>query len=687
SGRGVDFWLLGLALVEVAGITAGVEIVVTLLKFRAPGMSINRLPLFGWAMLVAGLMILFAFTTLLTATLLLELDRIRPTPGVDRPLTNFFNPSRGGSDLLWQHLFWFFGHPEVYIIFIPATGIVSMVVGTFARRISGYTLIAVAIVVTGFLSFGLWVHHMFTTGLPELSKSFFTAASLMIAVASGTQVFAWIASLWGRAPALKVPLLYVLGFVCLFVLGGITGVMIASVPFDWQVHDTFFIVAHFHYVLIGGAVFPILAGLAYWLPKMTGRLLSERLGWWGFGLIFVGFNLTFFPMHLMGFFGMPRRVYTYSAALGLDGYNIVATAGTVLLTAGFLVFVFDVVWSLRRGREAGRDPWGGDSLEWSVDSPPPVYGHFAPPVVDALHPLWTAAPAGVSEAVERARSAMSGAPATFRATLVTDAVHGVPQAVQYLPGASYYPFLAAVGLLLGSVGALAQVYLLVPAGLVFAGGAIAAWLWPKDEVLNMLRSSPIAAETGLPIFPTGSRSTAWWGMVCLVTVLATATATLLFSYFYIRLFSETWPQDGVAQPGLALPIVACLLLVGSAGSQFLAMRGFGRGEARSVQIGMGTTLALRTVFLALEWYHLASIEFSPSTNAYGSLFFVLSWAVWLYVLAGLPINVAAQLRFSRDRDPRGFTALAMQVAALYGYFVAAAGAVVFAALYVSPVVI
>jgi cytochrome c oxidase subunit I+III len=328
SGQGIDFFLLGLGLVEISGITAGAEIVITILRLRAPGMSLSRMPLFVWSVLIMGVMVLFAFTTLLFATLMLELDRAFGM--------HFFNPDGGGNSLLWQHLFWFFGHPEVYIAFIPASGIVSMIVPVFSRRpIAGYTLITVALLVMGFLSFGLWAHHMFATGLPEVTLSFFTAASLLIGIASGIQVFAWIGTMWGRRPELRTPMLFVLGFVILFVLGGITGIMVAVLPFDIQVHDSYFVVAHFHYVLIGGVVFPMMAGVHYWVPKMSGRMLSETIGKWSFWLTFAGFNIAFFPMHVMGFEGMPRRVWTYSQELGLDLMNLIATVGAFVLGAGF----------------------------------------------------------------------------------------------------------------------------------------------------------------------------------------------------------------------------------------------------------------------------------------------------------------------------------------------------------------
>ncbi|HJR17532.1 MAG TPA: cbb3-type cytochrome c oxidase subunit I, partial [Gemmatimonadales bacterium] len=292
-GLNLDFWDIGLSVAEIAALGAAAEMIVAILRMRAAGMTLNRMPLFAWAMLVTGVMIIFAFTPLIVGTAMLELDR--------KGITAFFKPEAGGKPLLWQHLFWVFGHPEVYIMFIPAAGIVSHVVQTFARRpLVSYTLMVLSIVATGFLSFGLWVHHMFTTGLAAVAMGFFTAASLAIAIPNGIQVFGWIATLWGGRPVWRTPLLFVVGFLVIFTIGGLTGVMVGAVPFDWQAHDSYFIVAHFHYVLIGGVIFPLFAGLYYWLPKVTGRLLSEKLGKWNFWLMFVFFNVAFFPMHLSG---------------------------------------------------------------------------------------------------------------------------------------------------------------------------------------------------------------------------------------------------------------------------------------------------------------------------------------------------------------------------------------------------
>jgi cytochrome c oxidase subunit I+III len=679
SGMAQDFWLLGLSMVEVAGITAGVEIVVSILKFRAPGMSLNRMPLFVWAMLVTGLMIIFAFTTLLMATILLELDRALST--------RFFDPEHGGNSLLWQHLFWFFGHPEVYIMFIPATGVISMVVAAFARRpMAAYLLVAVAIVVTGFLSFGLWVHHMFTTGLPELSMAFFTAASLMIATASGAQVFAWIATLWGTRPELKAPLLFALGFLFLFVLGGLTGVMVAVVPFNWQVHDTFFIVAHFHYVLIGGVVFPIFAGLHYWLPKITGRMLNERLGVWSFWLSFVGFNLTFFPMHIMGLLGMPRRVYTYPASLQLDGYNLMATGGAFILAGGFVFFVLNLGWSLKRGRPAGNNPWNAESLEWSMESPPPIYGYFKLPIVYGRHPLWVKSiPATGYERAERAQSALAGAPENWRATLATDALNAEPQAIQYLPGPSLTPLLVSLGVLVGAVGVLVQAYLMAALGMVFAGGAVASWLWPARERLDMMRASGLEEKSGLPIFTTGNPSSGWWGAISLLAILGTAFAVLIYCYFYLRLFSAEWPQDGLALPKLGLPALSTLAMAASSGALWLAGRNYWRGLGRRMHLGFAGCLGGGVLFLILQSVLLGGLEYLPQENAYASLVHVITWCLLLVVLAGLILVAGTQLLARREWDHReGFMALAMQIAAMYWHFTVVMAVLVFGVLHLVP---
>jgi cytochrome c oxidase subunit I+III len=678
AGKGLDFWLLGLAMVEIAGLAAGVEIVVTILKLRAPGMTLDRMPIFVWTMLVVGIMIMFAFTTLLVATALLELDRAAGT--------RFFDPQFGGNSLLWQHLFWFFGHPEVYIMFLPATGVVSMIVATFARRpLYAYSLVVMAIMLTGFVSFGLWMHHMYTSGLPELGLSFFAAASLMIGVASGIQVFAWIGTLWGTGPKLDTPLLYVLGFLFIFVLGGFTGVMIAVVPFDWQVHDTFFIVAHFHYVLIGGVLFPIFAGLHYWLPKITGRMMAEGLGKWSFWLTFVGFNLTFFPMHIMGFLGLPRRVYTYPEMLEIGGYNIVATVGAFIMAAGFVVIVVNLGRSLLSGEEARENPWQGRSLEWTTSSPPPVFSFYRLPYFQRRGRDWKRGTDSPDEVAERATAALAGAPLQWRATLSTDPLSARPQSVQYLAGPSNAPILAALGLLVAFLGVLVEWYLLLPLGLIYTAGILVRWLHPSEKQLKLLRESDVPKRAGLPVFVTGPDSIGWWGMLGLLSMCVSGFAVLFYCYFYLWLFSDQWPQGGIRQPDLPVAAVSYLILAAAGGAVFVGRRSFAAARPRRASLLLAGAAALGLLFIALQGFHLYHLDFRAQTNAYGSIFHVISWTLLLFAAVGIIMIGSALQRLRKDgHDIHGSMALQMQLTGMFWNFNAGAAVAVFAVLYLSP---
>ncbi len=678
SGLGLDFWLLGLGMVEIAGLSAAVEIVVSTLKLRTIGMALHRMPLFVWSSLIAGVMIIFGFTPLLLATLLLEMDR---TLG-----THFFNPTYGGSSLLWQHLFWFFGHPEVYIIFLPATGVVSTIVPTFARRpIVAYMLIVAALMIIGFVSFGLWMHHMYTTGLPEVSMLFFAAASFSVALASGVQIFAWIATLWGSRPRYDTPLLFILGFIFIFVLGGLTGVMVATMPFDWQVHDTYFVVAHFHYVLIGGAVFPLFAGLFYWWPKLTGRMPAGRWGKLAFWLVFVGFNVTFFPMHILGFFGMPRRVYTYPAELELSGYNVAATIGAAVLALGFLTAASTLVWSMRRGRQAGNDPWNGGTLEWSVPSPPPGYGFARPPVVRDLYPLWPrTSPAEPPAALQAVAATLDRRPAGWRATLLTDAVNGRPQALQRLPGPTYVPFIAAVGLLVAASAVLAKSYSLAVAAAIFAAGVIGYWLL-HEPAIERDEAEDLEARLGLPVVASGPRSTGWWGMLGLLAILATALAALVYSYFYLRLYSQQWPQDGLPLPDLTMGYIAYGILAAS--GIVLIGSSWSRRRRRGRPLGaMGGAALLGAGFIGTQLANLLTVPFAPTHSAYASVFFTLNGFILLVAAAGVALQVGLIARSLQSPEPPDAPAqqLRFQVVEMFWYFAVVAGLIAFATTYLSP---
>jgi len=413
-------------------------------------------------MLVTSFLVILAMPAIMVASTSLILDRLVGT--------HFFNPAEGGDVLLWQHLFWFFGHPEVYIIFLPAVGMVSTIVATFTRRpVFGYLAMVMALVATGVLAFGLWVHHMFVAGLPRLGESFFTASSMAIAVPAGLQIFCWLATIWAGKPIFKTPFLFVIGFMVIFVIGGLTGVMVASVPFDTQVHDTYFVVAHFHYVLVGGAVFPLLGAIYYWFPKLTGKMMSETLGRWVFGLIFVGFNLTFFPMHILGLQGMPRRIYTYQPEMPWGGLNMFVSLSAIILAAGFLLFFVDAIRSARAGPVATANPWGAATLEWAASSPPPPYNFARLPVVGSREPLWeeiAAIPVAAGLRVDR------------RELLITSVVEGIPEARESSVGNSIWPLWAALATTLTLIWSIFSPWAVVWGSIPVAVSLI-GWFWPK----------------------------------------------------------------------------------------------------------------------------------------------------------------------------------------------------------------
>ena len=467
-GLNIDYYTLSLAFLSFSTTAGAINFIVTILKLRAPGMSVVRMPLFCWGILATSFSVVFALPALTMANVLLELDR--------RGGFHVFDPQKGGDVVLWQHLFWIFGHPDVYIIFLPAVGIVSSIIPVFARRrIIGYLWLALATMSIAVIGFGVWVHHMFATGLPNLTLVFFAAASLLITIPSAVQVFAWLATLISGRVVLKTPLLYVLGFLFVFVVGGVTGVMFAAVPFDRQITDSYFVVAHFHYVLFGGAVFPILAAFHYWGPKIWGRMLDERLGKLSFWLVFVGFNLTFFPMHLLGLLGMPRRVYTYQPGLGWDAWNLAETVGSAILALGILAVLVNLVRSARGGERAGADPWGGETLEWATSSPPPPYNFVEIPTVGSAEPLLDQPElrSGGVRALERTL-------ADGHDTLGTSAVDAEPESILPMPEGSYAPVVTALGLTLLFVGALTLQAAFAGLGLGVAVAGLLAWVRPKE---------------------------------------------------------------------------------------------------------------------------------------------------------------------------------------------------------------
>jgi len=625
GGIGADIWLLGLSFIEVASIAAAVELIVGVLKCRAPGMHINLTPLYGWYVLVVGAMILFAFPPLIAGDFLFELERALDWP--------FFDPARGGDPVLWQHLFWIFGHPEVYIIFLPSIGLLAMIVPTAAGRpVAGYSWIVLSALGVGFLSFGLWVHHMYTTGLPAVSLGFFSAASEAVAIPTGIQIFALIATVMLGRVQRSVPMLFALGALATFIVGGLTGVMIAVAPFDFQVHDTYFIVAHLHYTLIGGMLFPVLAGIAYFFPFVTGRQLSRRLGIWSFWLAFLGFNASFLPMHLTGLLGMPRRVFTYGSEMGWTLLNLWSSLMAFVLAAGLLLFLFDCVRSAFRGPLAPRNPWRAGTLEWLSPSPAPPYGLRAIPKVESRYPLWD--DPDLPAAIERGEGYLPDAPEGLRETLVTSVLDAHPVQVLRVQGPSWLPAIAAAGL--GGVFILPVFKLwalMALSGVVFLA-TVMVWLWTGTAVIPEKPEKEVGGGQTVPLYASGSASTGWWAMFITMTGDLTAFLSLIFGYFFFWTIHADFPPAGIDGPGWVWPALAALLAAASWAATLTAREANRRGRVRMAQVALGASLPLSLAaggaLLAGPW--LTGLD--PVSHAYPAIVWAL--AIWsaLHLAAG-----------------------------------------------------
>ncbi len=463
--HGMDFYALSLIFLTISTTGGAANFIVTILRQRAPGMTISRMPLFLYSTLTTSVVILFALPALTAACVFLELDR--------RWGTHFFQVVEGGDPILWQQLFWFFGHPWVYVIFLPATGMLSLIVPVFSRRpIVGYPYVAIATVLTGLVGFSVWLHHMFTVGMSDMSMSFFSAGSMTISLFTTVQVFAWVATVWKGRPVLTAAMYFALGSIALLVIGGLSGVFTGIIPVDWQVHNTYYVVAHIHYVLIGANVFPVFAGFYYWVPKMIGRKLDETLGKWSFWVMFIGFNIGFFPMHILGLLGMPRRIYTYQSGLGFQSMNMLVTIGAFILGIGMLMSVINLLISMRSGQIAGKNPWNSDGLEWDTDSPPKPYGTVHIPTVVSRHPLWDDHDEEEDPGDDRVLD-------QGRLTLTTTWLDAEPYSISTTPKETLTPLLSAITLFVFFLALVFQMIWIALAAFLATFAVACCWLWPR----------------------------------------------------------------------------------------------------------------------------------------------------------------------------------------------------------------
>ena len=648
-GINADFWLLGIGFIEISAIAGAIEIIVGILRTRAPGMTLDKLPIFAWAMLVFAVMIIIAFPSVILATTLMELERAFAWP--------FFDPLKGGDPMLWQHLFWFFGHPEVYIIFLPAAGAMSTMIPAIARApLVGYRLVVLAMLATGFISFGVWAHHMFATGMPEMSIGFFSSASMAVSIPAGIQVFAWIATIASGKMRFNTPGLFILGSLIIFVMGGLTGVMVAMVPFDWQAHDTYFIVAHLHYVLIGGMVFPMFAAIYYWMGMVSARPLSERLGKWTFWLMFVGMHVTFLPMHLTGLMGMPRRVYTYLPGRGWDLINLVSTIGAFLFAIAVLIWVIDMVRNFRPfGEKEAGNVYEGGGLEWL---PTALYSTRSIPIVTTRYPLWEQP--NLLNDVPAGRYFLPGSATGGRETIVTSTLNAEPQYLQKMPTPSGWYIWAAVFTAGFFLLLTVQAYVLSFISLGLMIWTMMQWAWFLDLPAKPKRiddGADIGAGIVVPTYMSGTSSTGWWAMV--ITLIVAGMVLAMSAFAYVFLWSRN-PSAWAPPPAMGTLIAPVLLNLFAGGLTWCACKALAFARPRSPMIA---SLLMITAGLALAaawgldlsgWWETG---LRPQASGQGAT--VYNFAAWqgffVFVVAIMILYVLLRWLFGRITPDRPAT--------------------------------
>ncbi|WP_071468772.1 cytochrome c oxidase subunit I [Roseinatronobacter thiooxidans] len=627
-GINADVWLLGVTFVEISAVAAAVEITVTILRQRAPGMKLTEMPLFAWYMLGTSAMMLVGFPPLIAGSVLLELERAFGWP--------FFDPTRGGDPLLWQHLFWLFGHPEVYIIFLPAAGVMSMIIPVMCRTtILGYGAIVAAILALVFLSFGLWVHHMFTVGIPHMALAFFSAASVLVAVPTAVQVFAWIGTMWKGHPQLHLPMYHICGFFLTFVMGGLTGVMLAIVPFNWQAHDTAFVTAHLHYVLIGGFVFPMMAAATYWLPLITGKARIRGVGEAAFWVILLGFHGTFFIMHLTGLMGMPRRIDVYPDNPEWVWLNLTSSIFSFVLTIGFAMFVLDLILQATLGQRTRRDPWDAPTLDWAMPVPSPSYNFASLPI--SRHLGQSARDAVLSLA--RGEGALAGAARGRRELLVTSVGVARPHHVAILPGNTALPLYLSASIGVFVLMMLAGQYRLAALALVPVGALI--WVWARGMApAGDLRAVEVAPNLNLPVHHCAQHSLARTGLAAVLVADGTLFVSLLFGVAFLSVVTPATPP-----PAAGADTVTSLVGLGVIGIALVLAALVGRLNTRSAAaLGLGANLL---ALAALLWLAFSQMD-DPTAHARDALRAAVAGYVGLHMLVA-----AAMAAFVLDQFRRG----------------------------------
>ena len=632
-GINSDVWLLGVTFVEISALSLAMEIVVSILKMRAPGMSLDRMPIFAWYILVTAMMMIVAFPPLILGSILLEVERAFGLP--------FFDPTRGGDALLWQHLFWLFGHPDVYIIFLPMAGVLSTIIPVFANRaLVGYRAIVVAIIALAFLSFGIWVHHMFTVGIPHLALAFFSLGSAIVAVPTAVQIFAWLATLAHGKPRWGVPMLYVFGFFFIFVMGGLTGVMLAMVPFDWQAHDTYFVVAHMHYVVAGALAFPMLAALYYWLPLLTGRTAVHRLSVPAFWLVLIGFNMTFFMMHLTGLRGMPRRIYTYSGDEGWNWLNLLSSIGGFVMTIGFALVVIDLIVQLRYGRRVRRNPWGSPTLEWAMSIPPAPYAFASIPDLETprADPI---APNDLALSLARGEGYLGSTRNGWQEALGVHKTSGVPDQLIVLPNPTYLPLYTALVTAAAVLAMLFKFYLL---SLTFALLTAGLFVFAGQSAGLARDYGPLPVGRGVSVPPHTEvlDAPAWLALICVLVADGTLFTSLLFGTFYLWIAAPNWTAAIKPEPNLMVAVgTFAALLVAAAAA---------RGSLRAVTVGdraggwIGLAVLALLVAIASAVGQIAGVVPHPREHALGATAAALIFYVALHAGIGLLFLISNTLR-------------------------------------------